>query len=98
MINKIFFLYCLTACSEYQLTEKKNIDDDIDEIIVNTTDTATSQVDTGTEETGDNQVNESSPVAVCSVTPNPYHHRYAAKIFGLRCFGSIPVMIWICIY
>ena len=71
MINRIFFLYYLAACSEYQLTEKKNIDDDIEEIIENTTDTATSQVDTGTEETGDNQIDEHAPVAVCSVAPNP---------------------------
>ena len=27
MINRIFFLYYLAACSEYQLTEKKNIDE-----------------------------------------------------------------------
>ena len=71
MINRIFLLYCLTACSEYQLNEKKNMDDEVEELIETTTDTATPLIDTGTEETGGNQIDESIPVAVCSVAPNP---------------------------
>jgi hypothetical protein len=72
MINRLFFLYCLTACSEYQLSEKKALDDVTDETIVeDITDTEDITIDTGIEETGDNQIDEHAPVAVCSVAPNP---------------------------
>jgi len=72
MINRFFFLYCLIACSEYQLSEKKELDDITDEIVAeDITDTADTTIDTGIEETGDNQIDESAPVAVCSVAPNP---------------------------
>ena len=59
MINRFFFLYCLTACSEYQLSEKKELDDITDETIVeDITDTEDITIDTGIEETGDNQIDE----------------------------------------
>jgi len=75
MFIRIIFLCCLTACSEYQLSEKKdlddNIDESIDENIADTANTTNTPIDTGIEETGESQIDESVPIAVCSVAPNP---------------------------
>tara|TARA_R110001606_G_scaffold45770_4_gene118394 strand:- start:30211 stop:31005 length:795 start_codon:yes stop_codon:yes gene_type:complete len=45
------------------------------------TDTITDQQETGTEETGDSQINESPPTAVCSVAPNPVTPPFTSATF-----------------
>lgn len=71
MIKLLLLGVCLTACSEYSLSGKKDINEILDEPAKEDIIDTASISDTNTEETGDNQVNETAPTAVCSVAPNP---------------------------
>jgi len=83
MFIRIIFLYCLTACSEYNLSEKKVLDDNIDETVVeNIADTAGILIDTSIEETDEPQIDESVPVAVCAVAPNPVTPPFTPATFN----------------
>ena len=72
MINLFILGICLTACSDYNLSEKKDINEIPDEPTPeeDTVDTP-NVIDTSTEETDSSQDNETAPTAVCSVAPNP---------------------------
>lgn len=73
MINLILLGIFLGACSDYSLSEKKDINEILDSAAAaeeSAIDTA-SIADTSVRETGGNPIDESYPVSVCSVAPNP---------------------------
>jgi hypothetical protein len=70
MLFQMFLFFYLAACSEYELTDKLSIEDgkDTEEIIIDTGSTA---VNVDTSDSSEQPIEESAPVAVCSVAPNP---------------------------
>jgi hypothetical protein len=60
----------MVSCSEYELLTKKVVDP-IDDTAIAIIDTAVTPIDTSTSDTAETAVEESAPIAVCSVTPNP---------------------------
>jgi hypothetical protein len=71
MFFHLSFLSLLLSCSEYQLAGPKNPIDITEEIEDPIADTADTQNDTDAADSGDLPVDESAPIAVCSVAPNP---------------------------
>ena len=70
MLLRLFLLCYIMACSEYELLSKKVVDP-IDDTAVSNIDTSSTPVDTSITDSGDIPVDESAPIAICSVAPNP---------------------------
>ena len=76
------FLLFLSSCSEYQLSGKDSVipgDDNIEDVIEDTDNT---QVDTAIEDTEDPPIEESAPIAVCNVAPNPVTPPFTPATFS----------------
>ena len=70
MFLRLFLLFCMSSCSEYELLTKKVVDP-ISDTAVSIIDTGSAPIDTSSTDTGETAVEESAPIAVCSVAPNP---------------------------
>ncbi|MBC8150960.1 MAG: hypothetical protein H8E97_06705 [Bacteroidetes bacterium] len=83
MIKLLLLSWCLTACSDYTLSDKEDPKEieDVEEIIDDTDDTNEPSVDTSTIDTGDILIEETAVVATCAVAPNPVTPPFTAATF-----------------
>ena len=82
MIKLLLLGWCLTACSDYSLSEKQDVNEIDDEPTPeeDIIDTASIE-DTITADTADTQIEEPALSAICNVAPNPVTPPFTPAVF-----------------